>query len=46
MFVPRTGLLQPRKVETVCRWVARYRAQGLAGLSMRPGRGRKPAFSP
>ena len=44
--VAREGLLQPRKVETVCRWLARYQAEGMAGLAIRPGRGRKPAFSP
>ncbi len=44
--VARAGLLQPRKVETVCRGLARYRAEGVAGLTIRPGRGRKPAFSP
>jgi hypothetical protein len=44
--VARAGLLQPRKVETVCRWLARSRAQGEAGLLIRPGRGRTPAFCP
>jgi hypothetical protein len=44
--VARAGLLQSRKVETVCRGLARYRAEGVAGLTIRPGRGRKPAFSP
>ena len=44
--VARAGLLQPRKVETVCRGMARSRAEGRAGLAIRPGRGRKPAFSP
>jgi transposase len=44
--VAQDGLLQPRKVETVCRWLARYRAEGVAGLTIRLERGRKPAFSP
>jgi hypothetical protein len=44
--VARAGLLQPRKVETVCRGLARYRAEGVAGLTIRPAHGRKPAFSP
>src|SRR5258708_11139833 len=35
--VARAGLLQPRKVETVCRGLARYRAEGVAGLTIRPG---------
>jgi hypothetical protein len=44
--VARTGLLRPRKPATVWRWLRRYRAEGVAGLADRPGRGRKPAFSP
>jgi transposase len=44
--VARTGLLRPRKPATVWRWLRRYRAEGMAGLADRPGRGRKPAFSP
>lgn len=44
--VARTGLLRPREPDTVYRWLHRYRAEGVAGLTIRPGRGRKPAFSP
>jgi hypothetical protein len=44
--VARQGLLRPREADTVYAWVARYRAEGLAGLLIRKGRGRKPAFSP
>ena len=44
--VARTGLLRPRQPDTVYRWLARYRAEGAAGLADRSGRGRKPAFSP
>lgn len=44
--VARTGLLRPRQPDTVYRWLARYRTEGTAGLMDRPGRGRKPAFSP
>lgn len=44
--VARTGLLRPREPDTVYRWLHRYRRDGLAGLLIRPGRGRKPAFSP
>ena len=44
--VARTGLLRPRRPDTVYAWLARYRAEGAAGLRIRPGRGRKPAFSP
>jgi len=41
-----SGLLQPRDPDTVYNWLNRYEAQGLAGLSNKAGRGRKPAFSP
>jgi transposase len=44
--VARSGLLRPRQPDTVYRWLHRYRTEGIAGLSDRPGRGRKPAFSP
>jgi hypothetical protein len=42
----RQGLLKPRWQDTVYAWVKRYRAEGVAGLQIKPGRGRKPAFSP
>lgn len=44
--VARTGLLHPRNRKTILDWLARYRTEGTAGLHIRPGRGRKPAFSP
>lgn len=44
--VARTGLLRRRKPDTVYAWLDRYAAEGLAGLQIRPGRGRKPAFPP
>jgi Helix-turn-helix domain len=44
--VARTGGLRPHRHETVARWVRRYLADGPAGLRVRAGRGRKPAFSP
>jgi hypothetical protein len=40
------GLLVKREPDTVYAWLNRYAADGLAGLVNRPGRGRKPAFSP
>jgi transposase len=40
------GLLQPRTQEAVSEWIDRYLAEGLTGLLVRKGRGRKPAFSP
>jgi len=42
--VARRGLLRPRTPKTVAAWLDRYRDRGLAGLTVRPGRGRKPAF--
>jgi hypothetical protein len=42
--VAREGLARPRKPETVRRWVAKYRAGGLAALAHRP-RGHR-GFSP
>lgn len=44
--VARAGLLRPRQPDTVYRWVHRFLDEGLPGLNDRPGRGRKPAFSP
>jgi hypothetical protein len=44
--VAAAGLLRPRARNTVAAWLNRYRARGLAGLRVRAGRGRKPAFSP
>lgn len=40
------GLLKGRWPDTVYRWVKRYQAQGLKGLEIKSGRGRKPSFSP
>ena len=45
-WVARHGLLRPRKPDTVYAWLDRYLVDGLAGLWIRAGRGRKPAFSP
>jgi hypothetical protein len=44
--VARHGLLKPRARNTVAGWLDRFAARGLAGLTVRAGRGRKPAFSP
>jgi transposase len=44
--VARQGLLRPRKPDTVYSWIDRFIDEGIAGLQMRAGRGRKPAFSP
>jgi transposase len=40
------GLLRSRRRETVARWVHDYQTDGVASFAIRPGRGRKPAFSP
>ena len=40
------GLLQVRSEETLSQWITRYLHEGLPGLLIRAGRGRKPAFSP
>lgn len=44
--VAHKGLLKKRDPDTVYAWLRRYREHGISGLSNRPGRGRKPAFSP
>jgi hypothetical protein len=42
--VARSGLLRPRDPATVYSGLDRYEQAGLAGLTIAPGRGRKPAF--
>src|SRR5690349_25134481 len=44
--VAGSGLLKRRDTDTVRSWLRRYQQQGLAGLLVQRGRGRKPAFSP
>ena len=44
--VASRGLLKPVRRETVQRWIVRYQHEGVAGLLVHHGRGRKPAFSP
>jgi hypothetical protein len=44
--IARSGLLHPRDPDTVRSWLNRFLAEGPAGLTIRPGRGRKPPFSP
>jgi transposase len=44
--VSREGLLKPRDPDTIYRWVQRYQEAGIAGLEIRAGRGRKPAYFP
>ncbi len=44
--VALSGLLRSRHPETVRDWISDYQRQGLVGLQVQAGRGRKPAFSP
>ena len=44
--VALNGLLKQRDPDSVYAWFHRYQQEGLAGLKIKPGRGRKPAFSP
>jgi len=44
--VARRGLLRPRQPDTVYRWLNAFVAQGIEGLKVKPGAGRRPAFFP
>jgi len=44
--VGQHGLYKRHEPETVHGWIKRYLQQGLAGLQVKPGSGRKPKFSP
>ena len=44
--VARTGLHRRYDPDAIYAWRRRYLAEGIAGLKMQAGRGRKPAFSP
>ena len=44
--VAHSGLLQVRDPDTIYSWLDRFQQYGLAGLSIRSGRGRKRRFSP
>ena len=44
--VANHGLFRRRDSDTIYRWLARYRLEGVDGLGIRSGRGRKPAFFP
>lgn len=44
--VAEQGLLRRHEPETVSKWVDRYEQAGIEGLKVKPGRGRKPVFSP
>ena len=44
--VSMEGLLKSRDSDSIYSWLDRYEAEGVVGLLVRDGRGRKPAFSP
>ena len=44
--VAASGLYRPRKPDTLYRWLSSYQREGLPGLRIKAGRGRKPAFFP
>ena len=44
--VAAEGLLVPRDPDTVYGWLNRFAKHGVAGLTIAPGRGRKPTLSP
>ncbi len=44
--VAKQGLLKARDPDTVYRWLNRYLTDGLDGLAVKSGRGRKAVFSP
>ena len=44
--IARNGLLRPHDPDVIYEWIKRYEENGLSGLLIRKGRGRKPAFPP
>jgi hypothetical protein len=44
--IASAGLLRPRARQTVASWFHRFQSDGIKGLEIKTGRGRKPAFSP
>jgi transposase len=44
--VAREGLHRPYDEDTVRHWIDRYEQEGIDGLRVQAGRGRKPVFSP
>ena len=45
-WVALNGLLRQRKPDTVYGWLDRYEADGIEGLPIDEGRGRKAAYEP
>jgi transposase len=44
--IASSRLLRPRARQTVAIWFHRFQSDGIKGLEIKVGRGRKPAFSP
>lgn len=44
--VARHGLLQSHDPDIIYRWLKRWQSEGIDGLVVKKGRGRKAAFSP
>ena len=44
--IASSRLLKKRYYETVSDWFHRFQTEGVEGLKIKSGRGRKPAFSP
>jgi transposase len=44
--IASTGLLRTRARQTIAIWFHRFQSEGIKGLEIKTGRGRKPAFSP
>ena len=40
------GLLKSRQPDTIYAWIKRFQSEGIEGLKIKAGRGRKPVFSP
>ncbi|GHO92321.1 hypothetical protein KSF_023690 [Reticulibacter mediterranei] len=40
------GLFKKVRRKMISEWIDRYEQEGLEGLKIKPGRGKKPAFSP
>lgn len=45
-WVAQEGLLKPRDWETVANWLNAFESDGLGGLYIEDGRGRKPTVDP
>ncbi|MBZ0280318.1 MAG: helix-turn-helix domain-containing protein [Anaerolineae bacterium] len=44
--VAENGLLKKHDPDVVYRWLKNWQTEGIAGLVVKQGRGRKPSFSP